>query len=135
VEFERFFFLDSADLALVAKRRGGHHRLGFAVQLGTVRFLGLFLSDPLQVPWSVVDDLAVQLGVVGASVVKRYTERKKTAYEHAWEISRVYGYRDFTDGAAVAGLREFMDGGRGPTRKDRSSRARCGRPWRPAATT
>jgi len=57
-----------------------------------------------------VDYLAVQLGVVDASVVKRYTEREKTAYEHAWEISRAYGYRDVTDGAAVAGLREFTDG-------------------------
>ena len=63
-ELERFFFLDDAGLALVAKRRGDYHRLGFALQLGTVRFLGVFLSDPLRVPWSVVDYLSAQLGVV-----------------------------------------------------------------------
>jgi Domain of unknown function (DUF4158) len=107
-ELERFFFLDDADLALVAKRRGDYHRLGFALQLGTVRFLGVFLSDPL--PWSVVDYLSAQLGVVDAPVVKRYTERGKTAYEHAWEISEAYGYRDFADPVAAVGLREFMDG-------------------------
>ena len=92
-ELERFFFLDDADREVVAHRRSAHSRLGFAVQLGTVRFLGTFLSpDPLDVPWSVVDYLAGQLDIADPSVVKRYTARPMTAYEHAWEIRRVsYG--------------------------------------------
>ena len=109
-ELERFFFLDDVDRALVAKRRGAHNRVGFAVQLGTVRFLGLFLTDPLAVPWSVVEYVAVQLDVPDPSVVKRYTEREKTAYEHAWEIRDAYRYRDFSDPAVQEQLRDFMDG-------------------------
>jgi hypothetical protein len=109
-ELERFFFLDDADRVVVARRRGEHNRLGFAVQLGTVRFLGGFLPDPLDVPWPVVEFLASQLGVVDESVVKRYAERQPTQWEHAAEIRQVYGYRDFTDPDAAAGLREFMDG-------------------------
>jgi hypothetical protein len=85
-ELERFFFLDDSDRGRVEKRRGEHNQLGYAVQLGTVRFLGTFLTDPLDVPWSVVDYVAVQLDVADSSVIKRYTEREKTAYEHGRSV-------------------------------------------------
>lgn len=68
---ERFFFLDDADRDLIAKRRGEHNRLGFALQMATVRWLGTFLTDPLDVPLVVLDYVAAQVGVADPSCVKR----------------------------------------------------------------
>ena len=107
-ELERFFFLDDADRVLVGKRRGDHNRLGFGLQLGTVRFIGLFLADPLDVPAVVVDYLAGQLGIADASSVKRYAERQSTQWEHAAEIRQAYGYRDFTGDGPQEEVRAFI---------------------------
>ena len=41
--------------------RGSHNRVGFAVQLGTARFLGAFLDDPTQAPSAVTATIARQL--------------------------------------------------------------------------
>src|SRR6266498_3971091 len=107
MELERAFFLDDADKALVAKRRGEHSRLGFAVQLTTARFLGTFLPDPLDVPAEVVAYLAQQLAIADPSCVKRYTERRTTRFEHAEEIKAAYGLREFA--AVDKDLAEWVD--------------------------
>jgi len=104
---ERYFFLDDQDLRLVRKRRGDHNRMGFGLQLGTLRFLGTFLADPTAVPTEVVDYVAEQVGVSDASCVKGYMARRSTRFEHAAEITATYGYRDFA--AVETELAQWVD--------------------------
>jgi TnpA family transposase len=102
-QLERFFHFDDVDRARIADRRGDHNRLGFAVQLATVRFLGTFLAHPADVPPVVAKTIARELAV-DAGDLARYARREQTHREHAGEIQRVYGYRDFSDRSAQAEL-------------------------------
>ncbi|MGY1548290.1 Tn3 family transposase [Streptomyces sp. MN6] len=106
-ELERFFFLDDADRALIEPKRRAHNRLGFAVQMTTVRFLGVFLDDPTDVPAEVVDYLAEQLGIGDASALKAYGERENTRLDHVRELRRVLEYTEFAE--AEAELRAWVD--------------------------
>ena len=107
LELERFCFLDDTDQELVGRHRGDHNRLGFSLQLVTVRALGTFLTDPLDVPPPVVDYLAEQLGIADPSCVKNYLEREKTRFEHQWGIVEAGQWRDF--GQAEAELTQWVD--------------------------
>ncbi|CAL2074285.1 protein of unknown function [Streptomyces murinus] len=108
-ELERFFFLDDADRQLIEAKRRSHNRLGFAVQLTTARYLGVFLDDPTDVPAEVVDYLAEQLGIEDSSVLKAYGEQRwKTRFEHVWEPRETAGVH----GARRGGSRAAGVGGR-----------------------
>jgi len=113
-DLERVFFLDDDDRALVGRHRGEHMRAGFALQLVTVRWLGMFLEDPLDVPSEVLEFVAAQLEVADPSQVKRYTERAKTRFEHQWEIRQACGLREFaeagTEFAGWAAARSWTSG-------------------------
>ena len=94
-ELDRVFFLDDADRELVDRRRGEHNRLGFALQLTTARWLGAFLPDPTAVPETVLNYVAGQLEIGDPSCVGRYLERRPTRFDHAEEIKRACGLREF----------------------------------------
>ncbi|MGH3119415.1 MAG: DUF4158 domain-containing protein, partial [Streptosporangiaceae bacterium] len=105
-DLERAFFLDDEDRALIDRHRGVHMRLGFSLQLVTVRWTGAFLEDPLDVPAVVLDFMAEQLGVADPSCVKKYTERTKTRFDHQWEIRRECDLKEFA--AVEAEVREWV---------------------------
>lgn len=95
-QLARYFHLSDTDKTLIAQRRGDNNRLGFAVQLGTVRFIGTFLANPTDVPGVVVDYLKRQLSITDPKGLSRYGQ-SEIRWDHAAEIKRVYSYHDFSD--------------------------------------
>lgn len=95
-QLSRYFHLDDADRAMLKTRRGDHNRLGFALQLGTVRFLGTFLDCPTEVPDNVAAHVARQLAIADLTCLRRYGAGE-THWDHANEIKAAYGYQDFSD--------------------------------------
>ena len=82
-------------IRLVARRREDYTRLGFAIQLGTARFLGTFhrirrtSRQGLSCIWR------HGCCITDPACLPRYLERPRTHYEHAQAIKRHYGYHDF----------------------------------------
>jgi hypothetical protein len=95
-------------LAASISASGDHNRLGFALQLTTLRFLALILSDPLAVPVSAIRYVAAQLDIEDLTSLTRHAERGQTQREHMVEIRRRFGYRDFNEPGAGFALLRFL---------------------------
>ncbi|CAE6861780.1 Tn3 family transposase ISXc4 [Paraburkholderia aspalathi] len=106
-DLTRYFHLDDADHALIAKKRGEHNRLGFAAQLGTVRYLGTFLDDPLAVPAPILHTLARQLRIDAIDGTRDYSTGEQR-WEHAIEIRAAYGYVEITQPRAGFRLTRWL---------------------------
>ena len=90
-----FFGLTAADNRLINKRTGDYNRLGCALQLGTLRYLG-FVPDDLQTaPPAIVDYLAKQLQVNPSCLVS-YGKREKTRTNQLQQIQSHLGWRKAT---------------------------------------
>lgn len=88
------FMLEDKDRGLIARRRSERARLGYGLQVLTVRHLGTFLADPVDVPWRLLEHVARQLDIADPTVVKSYGEGT-IRFEHQAEIAAAYGYADF----------------------------------------
>ena len=71
-ELARDFHLDDTDHTQIVEQRGDANRLGFALQLTTVRVVGTFLDDPTAVPPAVLATMSRQLGIDTTTDVTGY---------------------------------------------------------------
>ncbi|MFD3937813.1 DUF4158 domain-containing protein [Streptomyces sp. NPDC058611] len=87
------FHLDQTARRQTMAAKGARNRIGWAVQLGTVRYLGTFLNNPEDVPAVVVDYVADQLGLDPAEFAGYGT--KEHRWDHQDQIRKGYGYTKF----------------------------------------
>ena len=105
-QLAKYFHLDETDLRRISRRHADHNTLGSAVQLGTVRFLGTFLSQYTDVPLDAVAYLARQLNVADVQCLRRY--RDDVRWRHLADIKRHYGYQDFSEPVHVYRLVRWL---------------------------
>jgi hypothetical protein len=99
-----FFTLSEADTVQLPKRTTAANRLGFALQLCTLRFLGFCPTDLRTILPAVVHFVADQLRV-SPEELTAYGEREQTRSDHLLHIQRHLGFRR----ASAADLRELGD--------------------------
>jgi hypothetical protein len=102
-QLARHFHLDTTDRELIGQMRGAHNRVGFAVQLGTVRFLGAFLDDPTHAPSVVTATISRQLSEMPTPSLDAYRDGRQR-WRHIAMIRERYGFRDLEEDTA-AGFR------------------------------
>jgi hypothetical protein len=93
-EMTRHYVFDADDLALVGARRRAGNRLGFAVQLCTLRHPGRVLDPSESPPEPMLVFVAEQIGV-DPVLFGEYARRAETRREHLLELQRLLRLRSF----------------------------------------
>ena len=96
-QLDKYFYLDDKDKDLIDVCRRDYNKLGYAIQLTTVRFLGTFLSNPIDVPNDVILYIARQLAIDLPAALEFYMDRKATRLAHYGEIKTLFDYLDLSN--------------------------------------
>src|SRR5215831_15456389 len=90
-----FFLLSEADQHVINHQREAHTRLGFALQLCALRYLGFAPDDLSTTPWEIISYVAQQLGVP-PEAIQTYGQRIKTRTTHLLQAQAYLGFRTAT---------------------------------------
>lgn len=107
-QLQTFFTLNPIDLEQVATCRTPHSKLGYALQLCTLRFLGTFLTDPSQVPNVVLEFVKHQLSYDFIDL-EPYLEAQRLHFRHQRQIRDYLGYKEFRGAAVIAVIRVLFE--------------------------
>jgi hypothetical protein len=86
-----FFTLTKADQQQLPRSSTPHNRLGFALQLCTLRFMGFVPEELTRIPSVVVEYVAEQIGV--EPLLVNYGVRAQTRTDHFTVVQHYLGYR------------------------------------------
>jgi TnpA family transposase len=93
-ELIRYYTLSDPDLSVIQQHRGGHNRLGFAVQLCYLRYPGCVLPTNTQPSEALLFFVARQLSLAPA-LWPQYAQRVETRREHLLELQAWLGVTPF----------------------------------------
>jgi TnpA family transposase len=92
-QLNKYFILSAADLAEIQECRGGTNKVGFAIQLCSLRWFGFLLADLGPTPQTIVDILVKQLGLDEPIDLSAYPQSKKTLTNHPERIREYLGFQ------------------------------------------
>ena len=93
-QLAQYFYLDDTDRQFLRPLRGDRQQLGWAVQLGTLRFLDTFVEDWTTIPTAVIAYVAGQLAMAVPDGMARYGS-SRTRREHTLRLTALYEYQPF----------------------------------------
>ncbi len=109
-QLSEYFFLDDNDLAIIDELRTETNKLGFAVQLGVLRFIGTFPRSFDEVPYAVVEYVSKQLTINSHNFLDYFKKTlKNTRTNHINLIKERYGYQDFSSTYAQNYLTTWLE--------------------------
>lgn len=91
-ELSKYFVLSSSDRAEIQECRGVVNKLGFSIQLCSLRWFGYLLLDLRNVPPTIVERMMQQLEIVGPVDLSEYPQSENTRTGHH---ERIRGYLGF----------------------------------------
>jgi TnpA family transposase len=94
-ELATYYTFTDHDMEVINRHRRDQNKLGFAVQLCTLRHPGWSLADIREIPSPVLSYIAKQVKV-DPDVFLLYAQREPTRREHMEEIRQEYHYRNFS---------------------------------------
>lgn len=94
-DLSAYFTLSEADIEAVNNQRYEHTRLGFALQLCSLRYLGFVPNDLSNVPIIAIEFIAHQLNLT-PTAIQDYGRRVHTRTDHFLSVLSYLGFRKIT---------------------------------------
>ena len=95
-EIAKHYTLSASDIEVIRQNRKDYNRIGFALQLCSLRYPGWMLTNIKEIPNTVTYYVANQINAK-TNDIQRYGLHENTRLEHLRKLRDLYGFRFFSD--------------------------------------